>query len=106
MKKEPPPMFSQPQAEHEWLAPLEGDWTVESECVMGPDQPPMKTTGKVQGRTLGGLWILLETEGDNPEGGKWRSVMTVGYDPVAQKYVGSFVGSMMANLWVYEGTLD
>lgn len=99
-------MFAKPQAEHQWLDQFVGDWTVESECIMGPDQPPMKTIGKVHGHSLGGLWCLLEMEGEGPEGGKWTSIMTLGYDPAKGKFVGSFIGSMMANLWVYEGTLD
>jgi hypothetical protein len=32
--------------------------------------------------------------------------MTLGYDPQKKAYVGTFVGSMMTNLWVYEGQLD
>lgn len=32
--------------------------------------------------------------------------MTLGFDPKKDCYVGTFVGSMMANLWLYEGTLD
>jgi Protein of unknown function (DUF1579) len=37
-------MFAEPQAEHQWLQQLAGDWTTEAECAMGPDQPPTKTT--------------------------------------------------------------
>lgn len=36
----------------------------------------------------------------------WRLLMTLGYDPQKQKYVGTWIGSMMAHLWLYEGTLD
>jgi hypothetical protein len=32
--------------------------------------------------------------------------MTLGYDPAKGRFVGTFVGSMMTNMWVYEGTLD
>jgi hypothetical protein len=32
--------------------------------------------------------------------------MTVGFDPEKGRYVGTFIGSMMANLWLYEGLLD
>jgi len=32
-----------PQKEHLWLQRLVGEWTVETECQMGPDQPPART---------------------------------------------------------------
>jgi len=32
--------------------------------------------------------------------------MTLGYDPQKQRFVGTFVGSMMTGMWVYEGTMD
>ena len=32
--------------------------------------------------------------------------MTLGYDPEKKKYHGTFVGSMMSHLWLYEGELD
>jgi Protein of unknown function (DUF1579) len=30
----------------------------------------------------------------------------LGYDPQQNRYVGTFVGSMMTHLWLYNGTLD
>jgi hypothetical protein len=41
-----------------------------------------------------------------PDHGSWTSIMTLGFDPKKQRYVGTFIGSMMTNLWVYEGQLD
>jgi hypothetical protein len=32
--------------------------------------------------------------------------MTLGYDPQTQRFVGSFVASMMTHLWPYNGTLN
>lgn len=99
-------MFAQPQAEHQWLAPLVGDWNVESECKMGPDQPPQKNTGRVTCRILGGLWLIAEGTTPSPEGGEWNSIITLGYDPKARRYVGTFVASMMTYLWQYVGSVD
>lgn len=99
-------MFDQPSEKHQWLARLAGEWINESECSMGPDQEPQKSTAKMNCRMVGGLWLILESVGDMPEGGEFRSIMTVGYDPKKGKYVGTFLASMMAYLWPYEGDLD
>ena len=96
----------QPQAEHEWLQRLVGDWTGEFECVMGPDQPPMKNKVSESVSSVGGLWTLGVGEGDGPEGCKMTSYMTLGFDPQKQRFVGTFVASVMTHLWVYEGALD
>jgi len=99
-------MFDTPQQEHHWLDQLIGSWTTESECQMRPDQPPQKSSGKLTGRTLGGLWTVLEGEGEDPEAGSWSTMMTLGYDSKRGRYVGNFVASMMSYLWQYEGTID
>lgn len=95
-----------PQKEHQWLQKLVGEWTFESECSMGPDQPPMKSTGQEVVRSLGGLWTIGEGSGEMPGGGTCQSVMTLGYDPQAKRFVGTFIASVMTNLWTYNGALD
>ncbi|MBW4484568.1 MAG: DUF1579 domain-containing protein [Tildeniella torsiva UHER 1998/13D] len=99
-------MDIKPQTEHQWLDKLVGNWVSECECSAGPDQPPSKTRGKEVVRTLGGLWILAEGEGEMPDGDTGTTLMTLGYNPEAQRYTGTFVGSMMTHMWVYSGSLD
>ena len=99
-------MHIEPQKEHRWLQRLVGDWTFEGECDMGPDQPRMKNTGAERVHAVGGLWTVGEGEGPTPDGGAMTSKMTLGYDPQKQKFVGTFIASMMSNLWIYEGSLD
>jgi hypothetical protein len=99
-------MFATPQKEHQWLDQLVGEWTYENESVMGPDQPPMKFTGTDSVRSLGGLWAICEGRGDMPGGGTGYMIMTIGYDPATKRYVGSFIGSMMTHMWIYDGELD
>jgi hypothetical protein len=41
-----------------------------------------------------------------PGGGPMTSIMTLGYDPQKERFVGTFIASMMTHLWPYEGTLD
>ena len=96
----------EPTKEHQWLQRLVGEWTFEGECQMGADQPPSKSTGKESVRSLGGLWTIGEGEGDTPDGGACKSIMTLGYDPATKKFVGTFIASVMTHLWPYSGTLD
>jgi uncharacterized protein YndB with AHSA1/START domain len=101
------PPHAQPQKEHKWLDKLVGTWTYEAECIMGPGQPPVKCTGTDSVRSLGGLWVLCEGEGEMPGGGKAKTLMTLGYDPAKKTYLGTFVASMMTHLWIYDrGSLD
>jgi hypothetical protein len=96
-----------PQKEHQWLQKLVGEWTSEGEAVMEPGKPAERFKGTETVRALGDLWILGEAEGDMPcEGGTARMLLTLGYDPQRGRFVGTWVGSMMTHLWVYEGTLD
>ncbi len=100
-------MQAKPQTEHGWLQQLVGEWTGEFECVMGPDQPPSVHTGREVVRSLGGVWVLGEGEGEMPGGGLMQSVMTIGYDPLKRQFLGTFIASCMTHLWVYEnGSLD
>jgi hypothetical protein len=99
-------MFAQPQKEHQWLHRLVGEWTYEHEACMEPHESAKKATGAESVRSLGGMWTIGEGRGEMPDGGIGLTVMTLGYDPAKKRYVGSFVGSMMTHLWLYDGALD
>jgi Protein of unknown function (DUF1579) len=96
----------EPQKEHLWLEKLVGEWSFETECIMGPGQPPSTHAGTEAVRSMGGVWFLCEGRGDMPGGGTATTLMTLGYDQAKKRYVGTFIGSMMTNLWLYEGQLD
>ena len=99
-------MKTEPQKEHQWLQRLVGEWTYEVDTSMEPGQPPEKFKGAESVRSLGGLWFLAEGQGEMPGGGVATTMMTLGYDPQKKRYVGTFIGSMMTYLWVYDGALD
>jgi hypothetical protein len=105
-EEEKPMMNAQPQKQHEWLQRLVGDWTFEHETPAEPGKPAQKCTGTETVRSLGGLWIVCEGRGQMPGGGAATTIMTLGYDPAKKRFVGTFIGSMMFNLWLYEGELD
>ncbi|BBK33247.1 hypothetical protein STHU_38810 [Allostella humosa] len=99
--------MGKPQEEHRWLEQLVGEWTGEGDCSMGPDQPPVKNQFTETVRSIQGMWVMGEGKGEMPDGsGPTTTIITLGFDPAKGKFVGTFIGSMMTNLWVYEGTLD
>jgi uncharacterized protein DUF1579 len=99
-------MTTEPQKEHQWLQKLVGEWTLEGEASMGSDKPSEKARGTESVRSLGGAWFLAEGQGEMPGGGHATTLMTLGYDPEKKRYVGTWIGSMMTYLWVYDGELD
>jgi len=100
-------MEAKPQKQHQWLVDkLTGSWDFESECSMGPDQTPQKFVGTLETRSIGGMWIVGEGKGDMPDGGVGTTIITLGFDIKQQRYVGTFIGSMMDFMWIYNGSLD
>lgn len=92
--------------EHQWLEKLIGDWTGECEASMKPGEPPVKSRFTETVRSLGGLWTVAEGESEMTGCGPSTTIMTLGYDPQKKRYMGTFVASIMPNLWSYDGELD
>lgn len=90
------------QQEHIWLQQWAGEWVYESEVLMGPDKPPLHSSGTETVRTVGDFWILAEGRGTMPDGKPATMIITAGYDPDSNKFVATWLGSMMAKLWVYD----
>lgn len=99
-------MNAEPLPQHLWLQKLVGEWTCEIDCAMGPGQPRQKSTAVETVRPVGKLWVQTEGRSQLPDGSPATSVMTLGYDPQKQRFVGSFIASMMNFFWLYEGQLD
>lgn len=99
-------MKTEPRNEHKWLQKLLGEWTVEGEVMMEPDSPPDKFNGTEIVRTIGDLWIEAEGKSGMPGGDEGTTILTLGYDTWKKRFVGTWIGSMMAFLWVYDGELD
>lgn len=93
---------AKPQKEHQWLQILVGEWTLEDEKMTeGQGGYWIESV-----RSLHGVWILAEGNGEMPGGGAATTVMTLGYDPQRGRFVGTWIGSMMTHLWIYDGELD
>jgi len=96
-------MITEPLPEHQWLQRLVGDWTYVTEWSFMPGE---RYTGIERVRSLGGLWVVAESEGSMPDGDPATMIMSLGVDPTTKRYVGTWIGSMMATLWVYDGELS
>ncbi|MES2638674.1 MAG: DUF1579 domain-containing protein [Myxococcota bacterium] len=88
-----------PAPQHLWLARLLGEWTWMTEAVPGHDHPVM--TGTETFRPIGPLWV----QGIGGADGQ-ISQMTLGFDTRTGRFNGTWLGAMMAHLWVYDGQLD
>ena len=99
-------MTAKPERQHRWLERLVGEWMFETDVPAQAGQPASKSTGSESVRSIGGLWIQAEGHGEMPGGGPATSVMTLGYDLQKKRFVGSWIGSMMTFMWVYDGELD
>jgi uncharacterized protein YndB with AHSA1/START domain len=101
------PLSLAPAPEHGWLMRLLGNWTYETEASGPPGQPPARAMGTERVRPLGPYWVIGEGEGECPSGaGHVRMVTSMGFDPAARRFRGSWVGSMMPHMFLYDGALD
>jgi hypothetical protein len=96
-------MNTAPQTDHNWLHELVGEWAYETAASEGSSKTYRGTESV---RSLGGLWILAEGNGEMPDGSRATTLMTLGFDPQKGRFVGSWIGSMMTHLWLYDGELD
>ena len=86
-----------PEKEHAWLRQLVGSWRYKSQSPGHEGQPPRTVTGTETVRSIGHLWIIAETSGEEPGGAVGEMQFTLGYDPQRQRFVGCFVSSMMTH---------
>jgi hypothetical protein len=94
-------VMAKPRPEHGFLQRLIGTWDVTSPDM--ENAPPWVETV----RSLHGIWFVGEGNGDMPgEGGAATTVLTLGFDANRDKYIGTWIGSMMDHLWVYEGEVE
>ncbi|HEX5322239.1 MAG TPA: DUF1579 domain-containing protein [Capsulimonadaceae bacterium] len=104
--QEPVEMGTKPIVEHAWLQKLVGEWRIESEMWMGPDQPRVRLEGTETVKSLGGLWAFAERTGKAPNGILFTTYATLGYDVSFREYRGCWFGSMSSHLWNQVGTLS
>lgn len=98
-------MKTEALAQHRWLQQMVGEWEFESECNMGPGQALVNDRGVETVRMFGDIWMISDSRSGDGDS-SWSAVITLGYDPKNECFVGSFIASMMTNMWIYKGQLD
>jgi hypothetical protein len=99
------PEMPKPQKEHAWLEQLAGEWESETEVTPPGQEGSMKFKGEERSRMIGGFWFLAENKGkmmDVP----FTGIMTLGYDPNKNQYIGTWVDSMGDYMWQYKGKVE
>jgi len=96
-------MKAEPQKEHLWLQRLVGEWEMTGDGCGGGGDAVM---GTERVRSLEGVWVVGEGSMRMPDGSPASSLLTLGFDPARGRFVGTWIGSMMSHLWVYDGVLD
>ena len=99
-------MGTKPVQEHQWLQKLVGEWRIETEMRMSPDQPKQKSEGAESVKSLGGLWVVGEGKTTMPGGAAMNSFYTLGYDVSFKEYRGCWIASMSSHLWKQVGELS
>ena len=99
-------MMNEATEEPRWLHRMVGEWAYESSFEPEPGAEPMIATGTERVEALGDLWIIGKGSGEIPGGGTMHSRMTLGYDPATGRYPGSWIASVMAHMFVYDGSRD
>jgi hypothetical protein len=89
-----------------FLEKLVGEWSVETEAVRGPGQDPVRAESREAARLLGGQWLVAESSGTTPGGDPVTSILTLGWNPAEEAFLGTWISSMQTHLWQYTGTLD
>jgi hypothetical protein len=98
-------MPAEPLAEHRWLHRLLGNWRFEHE-FQNEDGTPGMWTGTESVVPFGDVWVRCEGESVTPGGTPMRSLMTLGFNPATNRYVGTWIGTVMTHQWVYDGQVE
>lgn len=92
--------------EHQWLQKLVGEWEYEIIEPGKPGEEPVECKGTETVRSLRGAWVVGEGHGTMGSVEPTITQITLGFDAKKGRFVGTWIGSMMTHLWVYDGELD
>jgi hypothetical protein len=98
--------LGKPGPHHEFLAGMAGRWKTRTRSWMGPDGPPMESTGvSEQKMILDGRFLRQDFTGEMM-GDKFIGIGVTGYDNHTRKYVSTWMDSMSTAIMYFEGEAD
>lgn len=93
-------------AEHQWLKKFLGDWAYDARCPTGHGDEQFELKGTEHVRAIGGGWIHAKGRATMPDGSPMVTINLIGYNPATGRFVGSWIGSMMHHMFVYDGWIE
>lgn len=96
----------EPAKEHRWLGRLVGTWRWRHDVPPTGDTKVTRLEGTEIYRAIGPFWVQGEAVGPTPDGGASVSQTTLTWNPATGRFAGTWIGSTMPMLWVYDGELD
>ncbi len=95
-----------PTPQHKWLGQLVGEWHTEVvDPSVGPEAPETKIQITDNVHAVGEYWIVSESETRFSSGAS-HFMMTIGYDPEAKEFIGSWIDANTSHMWTLTGSLD
>jgi hypothetical protein len=100
------PEFPKPLKEHQILKQFEGDWDATCRITGKADKESLQSQGREAARvSYGGFWLVTEFKGEAHQK-TFDGRGTIGYDPVKQKYVLTWIDSLNPRMMTAEGSAD
>ena len=89
--------------EHEWLAKMAGNWSVEAKFWMAPGGEPMMTQGKAERMMALGGRVLMEKYKGSFMGKDFEGIGMTGYDNMKKHFWGSWCDTMSTAMMMMTG---
>ncbi len=94
-----------PGPQHAWLMSNVGEWHADCTFFLGPEQPPMKSTATDSVVAHGPFFVLGRFAGEM-FGAPMVGLATLGFDPLQDRFVSTWIDSFSPHLYHFTGQLD
>ncbi|SCZ85517.1 DUF1579 domain-containing protein [Nitrosomonas mobilis] len=96
--------LAMPGEPHQLFASLAGSWTTKTKEWMGPNDPPVESTGSAEMKMLLGGRFLQQEYNGQMHGQPYTGIGINGYDNILKRYVSTWMSTMGTGIFTMEGT--